>query len=226
MIADPFAELFDLVTWILCVALAIAVYNCARARMAYVVGDQGAWGPRSLNPMTYLDPFGSFVLPALLLILGAPFVIGYGKFMRIDPSRFANRPRDDLLVFIAGSAGALGLALLATLLLGLAKLQPADPAYGFAVVLVQLVYAGAWIAVFSLLPLPGFDGGEIARILLPSPLGDIFERLRPYSWPLFLGLFCVLPAVGRVIGMDLDPVTPVFKAIASPLINGLLDLAR
>ena len=92
--------------------------------------------------------------------------------------------------------------------------------------LVQLVYAGAWIAVFSLLPLPGFDGGEIARILLPSPLGDIFERLRPYSWPLFLGLFCVLPAVGRVIGMDLDPVTPVFKAIASPLINGLLDLAR
>lgn len=220
------ADLIDLATWTLSVALAVAVYAGARARMAYVLGDTGAWGPRSLNPMTYLDPFGSFVLPVLLLLMRAPFVIGYGRVVGIDAGRFANRPRDDLLVLVAGPAATLGLALVAALLLSLVNLSPADPASGFAQLLLQLIHAAVWLTTFYLLPLPGFDGGEIARILLPSPLGDVFERLRPYSWPLFLVLFCVLPMIGRVIGTSLDPITPVVGAVASPITTALLDLGR
>lgn len=220
------ADLIDLVTWTLCVALAVAVYAGARARMAYVLGDKGAWGPQSLNPMTYLDPFGSFVLPALLLLMRAPMVIGYGRFTGFNAGRFGNRPRDDLLVLVAGAAAALGLALLAALLLSLVNLSSAAPAPGFARVLVQLVHAAVWLATFYLLPLPGFDGGEIARILLPSPLGTVFEQLRPYRWPLFLVLFCVLPMIGRVTGASLDPVTPVVGAIAWPITTALLGLAR
>ncbi len=219
------ADLIDLATAALCAAFAVAVYAGARCRMAYVLGDKGAWGPRSLNPMTYLDPFGSFVLPALLLLMRAPFVVAYGRFIAIDASRFGNRPRDDLLVLVAGPAGALGLALLATLLLSLINLQPADPMYGFSRVLVQLVQVAVWLAVFYLLPLPGFDGGDIARILLPSPYGDIFEQLRPYGWSLVLVLLCVLPMIGRVIGMDLDPITAVLSAVAAPLTTALLDLS-
>ena len=36
-------------------------------------------GRLSLNPITHLDIFGSFLLPLILKLSGAPFVFGYAK---------------------------------------------------------------------------------------------------------------------------------------------------
>ena len=126
---NEFAEIgYQVSVWALPVLLAITFHEAAHAYAAYWLGDDLAHrnGRTSLNPLKHIDPFGTLLLPGLLLATSAGFIIGYAKpvpvlFARLNPERLGIA-----LVAIAGPAANVLLALLAAILLHVAPMFP-DP---------------------------------------------------------------------------------------------------
>ena len=82
---------------------AICVHESAHAWMANRLGDPTAkmLGRISLNPIVHIDPFGTIIMPLLLIVLGFP-PFGWAKPTPVDTRNFKNLMRDDILTAIAG----------------------------------------------------------------------------------------------------------------------------
>ena len=68
-------------TWVLPLLLAITLHEAAHGYVAHFFGDDTAsrLGRVSLNPLNHVDPFGTVLLPALLLMFHSSFLFGYAK---------------------------------------------------------------------------------------------------------------------------------------------------
>src|SRR5205809_5438764 len=80
---------------------AIVFHEVAHGAVAYGLGDPTAarHGRLTLNPLPHIDPFGTVVLPALLmlapLLFGTrPFIFGYARPVPIDVRRLRHPRRD------------------------------------------------------------------------------------------------------------------------------------
>ena len=62
------------------VIVGIVVHESAHALAAYALGDATARsrGRVSLNPLNHIDPFGTVLLPLLMILAGGP-VFAYAK---------------------------------------------------------------------------------------------------------------------------------------------------
>src|SRR4030095_7687448 len=68
-------------------------------------------GRVSFNPLKHIDPFGTVILPGMLLLAHSPFLFGYAKPVPVN-FRNLNHPRIDMVwVALAGPAIKLVLAL-------------------------------------------------------------------------------------------------------------------
>src|ERR1700758_488902 len=67
--------------WVLPIVIAITFHEAAHGLVAYLLGDLTAWrlGRVSFNPLKHIDPFGTILLPGVLLLLRSPFIFGYAK---------------------------------------------------------------------------------------------------------------------------------------------------
>ncbi|PJA63453.1 MAG: site-2 protease family protein, partial [Candidatus Portnoybacteria bacterium CG_4_9_14_3_um_filter_44_9] len=67
------------------------IHEYAHGLMAYQLGDPTAKysGRLTLNPLSHIDPFGTVVLPLMLLWMGG-FFIGYAKPVPFNPLNFKN----------------------------------------------------------------------------------------------------------------------------------------
>ena len=105
MDADYFVSLIQGATvWIIPVILAITLHEAAHGWAASRLGDPTArlLGRVTLNPLAHIDLFGTLILPAMLLIMKAPFLFGYAKPVPVNFSRLNNPRRDMALVALAG----------------------------------------------------------------------------------------------------------------------------
>jgi Zn-dependent protease len=82
-------DIYAASTWVIPVLLAITLHEAAHGFVAYLCGDDTALreGRVSFNPLKHVDPFGTILLPALLLLSRAPFLFGYAKPGSLSPSR-------------------------------------------------------------------------------------------------------------------------------------------
>ena len=66
-------------TWVLPILLAVTLHEAIHGFVAHWCGDDTAWrqGRVSLNPLKHIDPFGTILLPGLLLLAHSPFLFGY-----------------------------------------------------------------------------------------------------------------------------------------------------
>ena len=159
----------------------------ARAFVAARLGDPTPrlWGRLTLNPRAWFEPFGSGLLPALILLLWAvgaglrPPPFAYAKPAPIDPNYFKRRTRDTVL---SGSAGPVANVLLAVAgSLPLRAGLSGDAAFACA----AFVFANLSLAVFHLLPIPGLDGARLVGLLLPPNARAVYRNLDQYL-PLFI----------------------------------------
>ncbi len=176
------------------VILAITLHEAAHGYVARHFGDPTAWqaGRISLNPLRHVDPVGTILVPALLLLVSqGGLLFGWAKPEPVDFGRL-RRPKQDMLwVAAAGPAANLLMALAwAGMIKGVALL--ATPESTTAALWVQMGVAGVGINVvlmlLNLLPIPPLDGGRIMVSLLPHRLAWQFSRIEPYGFVILLAL--------------------------------------
>ena len=85
--------LYTISIWLLPVLIAITFHEAAHGYVARFFGDETAaqLGRVSLNPLRHIDPFGTILLPGLLLLARSPFLFGYAKPVPVNFRAFAIR---------------------------------------------------------------------------------------------------------------------------------------
>jgi Zn-dependent protease len=200
------------------VIFAITLHEAAHGYAARHFGDPTAWqlGRISLNPLRHIDPVGTVLIPAaILLFSGGAFLFGYAKPVPVDFSRLRNPKRDMLWVAAAGPGANLLMAFFWAFMFKMSWLVPQF----FSVPLARMAEFGIAVncvlMVLNLLPLPPLDGGRIAVSLLPHRLAWQFARLERWGFPILL----VLLFTG-ILGDILNPLV-VFAARLIESIFGL-----
>lgn len=176
------------------VILAITIHEAAHGFVARHFGDLTAYrlGRVSLNPLRHVDPFGTLILPLVILVTskiasGSGFLFGWAKPVPVN--YFAlRRPKAHMLwVAAAGPAVNIVQALVWGGVLKLASL--AAPGY-FATPLGFVAIAGITVnlmlAILNLVPILPLDGGRIVFSLLPDSLAVPYGRLERFGLPLVL----------------------------------------
>jgi Zn-dependent protease len=110
-------SLYAVSVWVLPLLIAITFHEAAHAFVAYKLGDDTArqLGRVSFNPLKHIDPFGTVILPGVLLLSGSPFLFGYAKPVPVNFGKL-NHPRLDMVwVALAGPAINIVLATLVAL---------------------------------------------------------------------------------------------------------------
>ncbi len=183
---------------IIVLVLSAAVHEYAHAWAADQQGDHTAkeMGRLTINPLAHLDFFGSFFLPLLLVIAGAPFIFGYAKPVPFNPYNLRDKKWGPAKVAAAGPMANFALALAFGLLLRFLPMSLA----GLATPLAVIVYINLILMIFNLVPIPPLDGSKVLLPLLPYHLQEKYLRLEPYGMMLviffmLLGLQFVLLAV-------------------------------
>lgn len=217
---------YDISVWVLPLVLAITFHEAAHAFVAHRLGDDTAWqlGRVSFNPIRHIDPFGTLILPAMLLFTHSPFLFGYAKPVPVN-FRKLNNPRLDMVwVALAGPATNILLALAAALAFHALPFVPASSAKWVADNLKNALVINAILAVFNMMPIPPLDGGRVAVGLLPRPLALPLSRLEPFGMLILIGLLILLPLAGSQFGLNLDVISAILRTLTGYVIQAVLFL--
>jgi Zn-dependent protease len=106
----------------------IVAHEYAHGAAAYAQGDDTAYmlGRLTFNPIPHIDPWMSILFPALLWFssahFGSPFTFGAAKPVPVNPRKYRNYRRGDIIVSAAGVVTNLGLSVVFTILFALVGL--------------------------------------------------------------------------------------------------------
>lgn len=169
------------------VLFAITIHEAAHGYVARLFGDQTAYlaGRISLNPLRHIDPVGTVLVPAAILLLssigGGGFLFGWAKPV---PVNFGNLRKPKQQMIWVAAAGP-GVNLLMAILWALAMRTYASIGLDEPF-LVEMAKAGVFVNIglmaLNLLPIPPLDGGRILTGLLPARLAWRFARIEPYGF--------------------------------------------
>jgi Zn-dependent protease len=216
--------IYDLSVWVLPLIVAITFHEAAHGFVAHAFGDNTAWerGRVTFNPLKHIDPFGTLMLPAILLLSHSPFLFGYAKPVPVN-FRALRNPRTDMVwVALAGPATNIALALSAAAAFHVVNYLPANAAQWLFDNLKNALVVNVVLAVFNMLPIPPLDGGRVAVGLLPRVLGAPLSRLEPFGMLILIGFLILLPLAGSQFGLNLDVISAILRKSTGYVIQLLL----
>jgi Zn-dependent protease len=210
---------FDLTTVLLALPvllLSLTAHEWGHAWVALKQGDDTAYmlGRVTMNPAAHVDPIGTLLFPAIGMMTGAP-LLGWAKPVPVNPRKYRNYVRGDILVSIAGvcvnALLAIGFAILCFALSAYARRAGGvpEPVEIFFTMCLYGVVGNVGLIIFNLLPIPPLDGSHVFYHLLPPNLGAEYRRLYPYGFMILWAL--VLTNALRFLG-------PAIRGIANLLL--------
>lgn len=200
---------------------AIVLHEVSHGYMAYRLGDTTAKdrGRLTLNPLKHIDPFGTILLP-LLMIAMFGFGFGYAKPVPINPHRFRDYRKGLFLTGIAGPAANLALAVVASLIVRFLEgfgLDAGTTGELITVGVYLFAYMNLMLMFFNLIPLPPLDGSRILPLFLSDRAMVTYGKFEQYG---FIILFAILWLGPRFLGFD--PIGAYFNVTVEPLMRLLV----
>jgi Zn-dependent protease len=195
---------------IICFIPAIMFHEVAHGYVAYKLGDPTAKsrGRLSLNPIKHVDPFGTVILPLLLILAGGP-IFGYAKPVPYNPAYFKDIRKGELLTGLAGPGSNLIMGLIGALIANLLIFfGPAnsDVVQWAVVVCYYFTMVNFCLMMFNLLPIPPLDGSSIIAPFLSDKALRKYYSIQQYALPVLMILLIAVPYVLRFspIGIYID----------------------
>lgn len=216
-------------TYLLSSALAviggIVIHESAHALAAYVLGDRTARsrGRVSLNPLAHIDPFGTVLLPLLMMAAGGP-VFAFAKPVPVYLGNLKHPKRDEVLVSFAGPASNLLLAFMAALVLkglvGLSAAGGSNMVGSVAHFCLTCISVNLSLAFFNLIPLPPLDGSSILVPFLRGRALSGYYQIQSMAMPILIVVLYLLPSM-----LHIDLVGIYFAFTVDPLFTALVRFA-
>lgn len=191
----------------------VILHEVSHGAVALMFGDDTAKraGRLTLNPVSHVDPIGTVILPAILVLSGHP-AFGYAKPVPVNVRRLRNARNASLVVSLVGPVVNIVLAGLAALALRRWNLVGFGPAPLAWRVVFWIGYANVILAVFNLIPIPPLDGSAVVERLLPQRWWPGYLRIRQYSLLIVLAIVFLRPSA---LNSLFDPVLNWWQSLAS-----------
>lgn len=177
----------DTIFFLVILIFSIIIHEIAHGYVAEWFGDPTARlaGRLTLNPIPHIDPLGSVILPALMLISsGGSFAFGWAKPVPYNPYNLRNFKWGTIAVGLAGVLANLAIAVIFGLMLRYNVELGISPG-PFAQMLANIVFLNIVLAVFNMIPFPPLDGAKVVFALLPYRFQYIHDYLER-NWLFFI----------------------------------------
>ena len=211
----------EIVFGVLVLAFSAILHEVAHGYMANWLGDPTArlQGRLTLNPLKHIDPIGTILLPAVLVLTGSPILIGYAKPVPYNPYNLRGRFGEALVAFAGPATNillalAFGLAVRVQTSAGNMATANAPLVTAFA----AIAYINMLLALFNLIPIPPLDGSKVLSGILPGAAGRAYDSFRYYFERLgvFSGTLLIL--------LIFYALSPLFSAMLGSLFQLLTGL--
>lgn len=187
----------ELIASLFILLFAVVIHEYSHGFVALKLGDTTArdMGRLTLNPLAHVDPFGTVLLPLLLVMINAPFVFGWAKPVPINFLNLRKPFRDMVWVGIAGPLSNLAVAF------ALAYIYKSFPGLHTKFgnfVFMNFILINLVLAVFNFIPVPPLDGSRILMGIMPKRAAYYYSQLEPYGILILIALF-YLGLLNRVV---------------------------
>lgn len=179
--------------------VALVGHEVAHGFAAYKLGDPTAKraGRLSLNPLKHIDPFGTVILPLLLMVLHMP-IFGYAKPVPYNPHYFKDPRKGDAITGFAGPLANLVMALVGAAIAQIIyaaspHLIETEAGYFLMLLLATFTLVNLYLMFFNLIPIPPLDGSSIIAVFIPERMLPKWYSIQHYAFPVFMIAIIALP---------------------------------
>lgn len=174
------------ILYLVILIFSVVIHEVAHGYAARRNGDETAEmsGRLTLNPISHIDLFGSIILPAILILIHSPILLGWAKPVPVNPGNFKNMKKGMLEVSLAGVFANFLLAIVFGFVarFGVGWGIPASAMTAvYLIVLVNIV-----LGFFNLIPIPPLDGSKVVFALLPARYRHIENFLNKYAFVILI----------------------------------------
>ena len=183
----------EILFFLVILIFSIIIHEVSHGYVAEMLGDKTARlaGRLTLNPAPHIDPIGSILVPAVMLLGSAgQFAFGWAKPVPFNPYNLRNVRWGTLAVSIAGVVANLLIAIIFGLLIRFHQ-EFGITSFSFLQIIATIVQLNLVLAVFNMIPVPPLDGAKVLFTLLPQRFQYIHDYMER-NWIVFIIMVLVL----------------------------------